>query len=68
MSKRNKYFNYTIEFIMFFIAFMIGYYLELPKIYSLIISVLIYFFELLCLKIVKKIILKLYNKHHKKNI
>ncbi len=65
MNKRKKFFYFSMDFIMFFIAFIIGYHLEIPKIYSLIISAFIYFFELACVKIVKKIIF-MFLKHHKK--
>ncbi len=40
MSRGKKYINYFMEFVMLFIAFMIGTYLELPKLLSLIISAL----------------------------
>lgn len=47
---------------MLFIAFMIGTYLELPKLLSLIISALIFYLEICISKIIKKIIFKKNNK------
>ncbi|WP_033165353.1 hypothetical protein [Clostridium sp. KNHs205] len=66
MSKREKYIKYIMEFIMLFIAFMIGAYLELPKLLSLIISALIFYLEIAFFKIIKRIIFKKNNKNDEK--